>query len=68
MNDLKVNEYCSRIKALSRKLDELQAKGPEMELFMTLSNIQRAAEEAQWRMNDLIYGRGFKPPQEMMGT
>lgn len=66
MNDLQVSEFCSRIKTLSRKLDELQAKGPEMELFMALSNIQRAAEQAQWRMNDLIYGRGFNP-EELMG-
>lgn len=67
MNDREVGEQCSKIKALARKLDELQAKGPEMDLFMALSDIQRAAEKAQWRLNDLMYGKGYKPPEELMG-
>jgi hypothetical protein len=67
-NDKEVGEQCSAIKRLSRGLDELQAGSNEMALFRALSDIQRAAEKAQWRMNDLLYGKSFKPPEEQMGT
>lgn len=68
MNDREVNEQCLKIINLARTLASLQAGNKEMALFIALSDIQRAAEKAQWRLNDLLYGRDFKPPVEMMGT
>lgn len=68
INDLEVNEHCLKISLLADKLKVFQRDGQEMALFMALSDIQRAAEKGQWRMNDLMYGRGFKPPEEQMGT
>ena len=54
-NDLEVSEHCTHIHNLARKLSHLQANMPrtELELAITLSNIQKAAEHAQWRLNDL---------------
>lgn len=67
-NDLEVNEHCLKISQLADKLKVMQRDGQERALFLALSDIQRASEKAQWRMNDLMYGRGFKPPEEQMGT
>jgi len=68
MNDPEVCRDCLKIEQLARTLDELQAQNKEMALFIALSDIQRAAEKAQYRLNDLLYGRGYKPPPEQMGT
>lgn len=68
INDLEVNEHCLKISQLADRLKVLQRDGRETDLFKALSDIQRAAEKGQWRLNDLIYGRGFKPPEEQMGT
>lgn len=66
-NDIEVAEQCHKIQALARTLAAVAANGQEMALFMALSDIQRAAEKAQWRLNDLLYGRGYKPAEEQMG-
>lgn len=54
-NDLEVSEQCAKVKRLARQLDELLANMPrtELKLAIALSDIQRAAEKAQWRLNDL---------------
>lgn len=69
-NDLEVSEQVAAVHRRARKLSHLLANLPhtEMALFMALSDIERAANKAQMRLNDLMYGRGFKPPQEQMGT
>ena len=67
-NDLEISEQCHVVKKLARKLDHLLANMPhtEMALFMALSDIERAANKAENRLNDLMYGRDNKPV-EMMG-
>ncbi len=67
VTDLEVVTELVKIRGLSRKLCEITASGNEMQLFILLSDIERAANRAQNRMNDLLYGKGFKPPVEMMG-
>ena len=67
MNDLEVCAACIKIERLARKLDELQAQSKEMALFEALSDIEKAANKAQTRLNDLRYGRDFVPPPELMG-
>lgn len=53
MNDIEVNECCLKIHQLARQLGELQAQNKELKLLITLSDIQKAAEKAQYRLNDL---------------
>lgn len=67
-NDLEVSEQCHLVKKLARELPHLLANMPhtEMALFIALSDIERAANKAQNRLNDLVYGRDFKPV-ELMG-
>lgn len=64
-NDLELATQITKLIRLSRKLNE---PGDEMALFLLLSDIESAAHTAQYRMNDLMYGGGFKPPEEQMGT
>lgn len=68
-NDLELAKYVSKVRELSRTLNHLQANLPhtEMQLFMTLSDIERASNKAQQRLNDLMYGKDYKPV-ELMGT
>jgi len=71
VNDIEVNENCLKIRNLGRKLAELQArsaKGRDLALFITLSDIEMAARRAQDRLNTIDHGSDFKPPVEMMGT
>lgn len=68
INDIELAAFIIQIQKNSRSLTTLESGGHEMALFMALSDIQRAAEKAQWRLNDLLYGRGYKPPVEMMGN
>ena len=67
LNDLEVNECCLKIEQLTEKLKIYQRDGKEMALFMALSDIQKLAEKGCWRLNDLLYGRDFKAPKELMG-
>ena len=55
MNDLALNELCLRIRQNADKLPEMQREQMEMALFRTLSDIERAAQAAQWRLNDLKF-------------
>ena len=64
-NDLQLCEQTTRLRLLARRLNE---PGSEMALFEILSDMEIAAHKAQLRLNDLLYGRGFKPPEEQMGT
>lgn len=68
-NDLEISEQCHVVILVARKLNHLLANMPhtEMQLFMALSDIERAANKAENRLNDLMYGRSFKPPVEQMG-
>ena len=68
MNDAEICSLCLKVERLARTLDELQAQSKEMALFMALSDIERAANKAQMRLNDLLYGRSFNPAEEQMGT
>ena len=67
-NDLEISEQCHVVISVARKLNHLLANMPhtEMALFMALSDIERAANKAENRLNDLMYGRDNKPV-EMMG-
>jgi hypothetical protein len=64
-NDAELCTQITKLLRLSRKLNE---PGTEMELFLLLSDIESAAHSAQYRMNDLLCGKGFKPHEEQMGT
>lgn len=66
-NDLEVNEHALKVCQLADQLKVLMRDNKEMALFMAFSDINRASQEALWRMNDLMYGRGYKPPVELMG-
>jgi hypothetical protein len=63
-NDLKLAAEVVKIQALARQLNEPPS---ELALFILLSDIHMAAERAESRLNDLLYGRGYEPPQEQMG-
>jgi len=73
-SDLELTEHRCCIHRLARYLNEphlaedYKHLGAEMALFMILSDIEKAAHKAQLRMNDLMYGRSFKPPEEQMGS
>lgn len=71
MNDLRLNEACVKIKKIARRLQELEAEakaGKTLHLFIALSDIEQAARNGQWRLNELEYGSNFVPPEEQMGN
>ena len=53
INDLTINEKCLRIRQLADSLSLSMRDGRELSLFVALSDIERAARDAQWRLNDL---------------
>jgi hypothetical protein len=57
-NDLELATQITKLMRLSRRLNE---PGTEMDLFLLLSDIESAAHSAQYRMNDLLCGKGYAP-------
>ena len=53
MNDLQLNELCLRIRQNADKLPELQREQMELALFVALSDIDRAAKQAQYRLEEM---------------
>ena len=53
MNDLRLNELCLKIRQNADKLPFLQREQMERLLFITLSDIDRAAKQAQYRLEEL---------------
>lgn len=68
-NDLEVSEQCHIAIKKARELNHLLANLPktEMALFMALSDIERAANRAQMKLNAIMYGSSYEPPEEQMG-
>ena len=58
MNDLALNELCLRIRQNADKLPEMQRDQMELALFVALSDIEKAARAAQWRLNDIKFRNG----------
>jgi hypothetical protein len=56
LNDLKVNEQITELHRASSRLDYLMREGKEFELFLELRAIEKAAETAMYRLNDLKRG------------
>jgi hypothetical protein len=57
INDLQLNEYVRELHRASSRLDYLTREGKEGELFIELSNAERAANLAQNRLNHLKFKR-----------
>ena len=57
LNDLQLNEYIRELHRSSSRLDYLSREGKEGELFIELSNAERAANLAQNRLNHLKFKR-----------
>ena len=55
INDPDLNAGCLKVRQLSERLPILQREGQELALFIALSDIEKAAHEAQDRMNKLRY-------------
>ena len=55
INDLQLNELCLKIRQNADQLPMMQREQMERALFITLSDIEKAAHEAQWRLNDIKY-------------
>ena len=53
LNDLETNERCVQIRKLAETLQMLEREGKELALFVTLSDIEKHAHEAQIRLNRL---------------
>ena len=52
MNDIYVNQRCLEVRQLAEQLPVLMRDGKELALFMALSDIERAARQAQDRLNE----------------
>lgn len=53
INDIDVNALCLLIREKADSLSMLMREGKELALFMALSDIDRAAKQAQYRLNDI---------------
>ena len=53
MNDLQLNELCLRIRQNAERLPLLQRDQMELALFVALSDIDRAAKQAQYRLEEM---------------
>ena len=58
MNDLRLNELCVKIRQNADKLQEMQREQMELALFVALSDIEKEARAAQFRLNDLVHEQG----------
>ena len=55
INDLKLNELIVTLHRNSSLLDYFSREGKESSLFMALSDIEKAAHEAQIRLNEIRF-------------
>jgi hypothetical protein len=55
INDLELNTELVKIHRYASILNYLTREGKEHALFMALSDLEKAAQEAQWRLNKLKY-------------
>jgi hypothetical protein len=55
INDILVNERCLLIRKLADATQVLQRDGKELGLFMVLSDIEKAAHDAQVRLNEVRF-------------
>lgn len=55
INDTEVNERCLKIRQMADGLNLAMREGREGALFRALSDIESAAKQAQWRLNEIKY-------------
>lgn len=55
LNDLFISERCYLIRKLAEDLPKLMRDNREFDLFISLSNIDRMAREAQDHLNDIRF-------------
>lgn len=66
-NDLKISELITQINLKSACLNTWFRDQKEHRLFTELMEIETAAKKAMERLNELRFGKGFVPPEELMG-
>jgi hypothetical protein len=62
INDVAVNERCILIRRLAEATQVLQRDGKELALFIALSDIERAAHDAQARLNEMRFATNPNRP------
>ena len=55
INDAEINQRCILIRRLAESTQVLQRDGKELALFLALSDIERAARDAQERLNEVRF-------------
>jgi hypothetical protein len=68
INDLELSALMTTIKLKAACLQTWCANGKEQRLFTEFMEIEKAAKDAQARMNAMKYGKDYVPPVEQMGT
>lgn len=68
INDLRLSELITQINLKAACLNTWCRDAKEQRLFTELMEIETLARKAQERLNEMRYGKDFKPPVEMMGT
>lgn len=56
-NDLELSEWIQKVHTNSGLLDYYYRELKERELFIALSDIELAAKNAQWRLNELKFAK-----------